>query len=305
MIRYGILLILGIHALSFGEPTPASTNSIPPSNATSISIQEILISGPPQLKMYALSMISQGKIKGGIDETYLPGLISCADGPSAPLKCVSVRLLGENFIQDIESPNPEVVAALQELSNDESPDVRFNAIYYGLARIKNVTPDLAEQLIEIAAKERTPALQESIVAALTNHTPLVIEILNSKLATENSVAYFELYETFTGEKPPNADKYLDMPSSRPHLIVIKPEGNDIETARSALLAELKKAGLKNPNVNISGTDNMHVLLLTTYITRDYQNAELLLSNHEQFSIMQDLWLTPELEIQIEEMKKSK
>jgi hypothetical protein len=294
---------------AYGAP-PITTPIKPqiPKNAPAggtISVQEMLKTGPTQLKMHSLMMVQQGNISGPVDNTYLPGLLICAQDPDALLRSFAARILGEHFVANQDNPNPEALNMLIDLTQDPSVDVRFNATYYGLAQVKNMTPELAEQLIDIAAIERKPELQDRIIVALANFKPQVIEIFNRKLAGNNSIAYFEIYEEFTGQEPQNADHYLDMPSSRPHLMIIKPTEKDAETAKSTLTTALEKAGLKNPSVTISGSGNNFVLTLTTYITRDYQTARKLLAQNEDFSTMQDMWLTPELELQIDAMRNAK
>ncbi|MDF7805826.1 HEAT repeat domain-containing protein [Pontiellaceae bacterium B12219] len=306
--------ILFVAALTTGSVYGAPPNSAPvkspiPTNAvadtkSSISVQKMLQTGPTQLKMHSLIMIRQGNIAGKVDDTYLPGLLICSQDSDALLRSTSARILGEHFIANHDTPNPEALEALVKLTNDPSDDVRFNATYYGLTQVKDITPELAEQLIDIAATERKPELQDRIIVALANYQPQVVEILDRKLAGDNSVAYFEIYEEFTGQEPKNADKYLDMPSSRPHLLIIKPTDKNAEAAQTALTIALTKAGLKSPNSTISGSENNPVLILTTYITRDYQTARQLLSDTEEFSIMQDMWLTPELELQIKAMQQA-
>ncbi|QBG47632.1 HEAT repeat domain-containing protein [Verrucomicrobia bacterium S94] len=278
-----------------GTAQPAVTNS-------PTSIQEMLISGTPQYKMHFLAMISQGKVK--VNESYIPGLETCATHPSIPLRSLSAKLLGQYFIREKDAPNEEALAILLKLAHDPEADVRFNAIFYGLTQVKYKTPELAEQLIDIAAKERNPALQDRIIVSLANYQPQVEEILNKKLNGEHAIAYYEIYEDFTGKEPPHEEKFLNMPSSRPRLLVIKANESNPEVSKPALIQLLKQGGLKNPTVETSGTGESYVLMLTTYITRDYKNVREVLSANDDFSITQDLWLTPELEIQIEAMRKA-
>ena len=47
-----------------------------------VSLKEMLISGPPQLKMHALAMITQNKVQEEVDESYLPALRACAGDES-------------------------------------------------------------------------------------------------------------------------------------------------------------------------------------------------------------------------------
>lgn len=286
-----------------------TTMAQPPANTMSskgpISVKEMLESGPTQLKFHSLMMIKQGEVQEQVDDSYLAGLKITANHLDPVLRSITAQILGQKFIEDQKAPNQEAIELITALSSDESSDVRFNAIYYGLSSIINKTPELAEQLIDIAAGERNPALQDRIIISLTNYQPQVEEILNEKLKGDDAIAYYEIYEEFTGKEPLNADKFLNMPSSRPHLIVIKPGKKNAEAAMERLKAELKQAGLENPSVEISGQGDNYVLMLTTYITRDYKAAKAALSDSGEFSISQDMWLTPELEIQIEALRKAK
>lgn len=291
------LLTLSIPAIA----QPPATN-IPAKGP--ISIQEMLVMGPTQLKMHSLMMLKQQNVPGEIDKSYLPGLTVTATHDDPLLRSLSAQILGQYFIQDIEAPDEKTRELVQQLSRDGSSDVRFNAIYYGLTQVLHKTPELAEQLIDIAAKERNPALQDRIIVSLANYRTQVKDILNEKLKGDDAIVYYEIYEEFTGKEPPNAEKFLDMPSSRPHLIIVKPVGKDAKSAQSALMGVLKKTGIKSPSVEISGTDDHAVLLVTTYITRNYKIAKDFLKGNDEYSITQDMWLTPELEIQLEAMRKT-
>lgn len=273
-------------------------------NEGPITAREMLVIGPQQLKMHALSMISQGNIPDEVDASYIPGFKVCAKEQSVALRAISAKLLGQHLIQDRDIPNEDALDILLQLANDPETDVRFNAVFYGLSQVKYKTPELAGRLIDIAAAERNPALQDRIIVSLANYQPQVEEILNEKLKGEDAIAYYEIYEEFTGKEPPHEEKFLDMPSSRPHLIVIKAREQNPEASKEALNSVLKQGGLKNPAIETSGSGDSYVLMLTTYITRDYKNAQKVLTANDHFSITQDLWLTPELEVQIEAMRKA-
>ena len=96
-----------------------------------------------------------------------------------------------------------------------------------------------------------------------------------------------------------------MPSSRPRLFIFKGDGKDPEACKAELERELKAAGLQNPDVSVSGMGENYVLLLKTYLTKDYRMVEQHFAGHRTFTITQILWLAPELEIQIDAMRHSK
>lgn len=302
-MKQTLFSILILFTLSTRAHASTPTNP-PPPKPGGISIQEMLINGPPQLKMHSLAMLTQGTTKAAVDEHYLPGLIACAKDKDPLLRSTSARIMGEHFVEGKENPNSAVLALLTTLASDESDDVRFSAIYYGLTQVEYKSPELVDQLIDIASIHREGNLMDRIIVSLANYRPQVIEILDTKLAEDDNIAIFEIYEDLTGKKPENADKYLDMPSSRPRMLIISSEDNNADSSKSKLETALKAAGMANPDVRISGDAANYALMLKTYIMRDYQTAEALLSKHSTFKLTQEMWLTPELEIQIEAMRKA-
>ena len=94
-----------------------------------------------------------------------------------------------------------------------------------------------------------------------------------------------------------------MPSSRPRMFVFKAKESDPEAAKNKLSKALEDAGIEAPNVHISGNGENYLLLVKTYLTKDYKVIEKEFSENADFAMMQDMWLTPELEVQIDAMKK--
>lgn len=300
-------------------PEPAATNvaaqmpakkdvAPPPAAGTpaapgTISVQEMLVSGPTQLKLHSLAMISQGNVTGAIDASYLPGLRACAEDRALPLRSVSAQLLGKHYLQGQEQPNPEALELVIKLAKDESADVRFNAVYHGLTQIPNKSDEILDLLIEIASTHPNPSLYDRIVESLAKDRAKITAILDWQLEEGENIAIFEIYEDLTGKKPANAEKHLEMPSSRPHLFIFKGEGADPEASRAALEQALKANGIENVDVRISGPGENHVLLVKTYITKDHIAVKKAFAEHPEFKITQDMWLTPELEVQIEAMQQ--
>jgi hypothetical protein len=158
-------------------------------------------------------------------------------------------------------------------------------------------------LISVASSNREHGLYERIASSLESDRDQVIKIMDAKLAEGNDIAIYEIYEDMTGKAPADADKYLDLPSSRPRMFIFKATNTDQEAAKAELIKALEVAGIKEPNVDISGSGENYVLLVKTYITRDYKVIEKNFTDNAAFPLMQNMWLTPELEIQIDSMKK--
>jgi hypothetical protein len=268
-----------------------------------ISVQEMLVSGPSQLKLHSLAMISQGNIPGEVDASYLPGFRVCSKDPALPLRSVTAMLVGRHFLHGQEKPNPEALAIVVELAKDEAADVRFNAVYHGLSQLPNKSDDILHLLIDIASTHPAPSLYDRIVDSLKEDRERTTSILDQKLAQGDNVSIYEIYEDLAGKKPSNVDRYLEMPSSRPHLFIFRGADGDPEAMKSELEQALKRAEIENAQVTLSGSEANHVLLVKTYIIKDYIAVKEAFAAHPDFKITQDMWLTPEMEVQIEAMKK--
>ena len=292
-------------ALAVAAAASAQTNAPAPkapAGPKTISIQQMLVIGSSGLRLHSLAMITQHKLKGGVDESCLPGFKACSDDPANPVRSVTARLLGENFVQGQEKPNPEAVELLVKLARDKSPDVSYSAVYYGISQIGDKSPEIIELLIDVAATNRDESLYDRIVQSLENDREQTAKILDRKLAEGDDIAIYEIYEDLAGKPPPHAEKYMDMPSSRPMLFIFGVEGDDPATFKAELERKLETLGLKNPDLSLSGFGDNHIVLLKTYLTRDRIAVEENFSNHGKFKLTQKMWLTPALETQIDSMK---
>ena len=94
-----------------------------------------------------------------------------------------------------------------------------------------------------------------------------------------------------------------MPSSRPKIFIFKGGTGDPEAYKAELAAELKTLGITEPSLSISGVGANHVLLLKTYLTKERLVVEKAFAKDGTFTLTQEMWLTPELELQIDAMQK--
>lgn len=283
-------------------PSMVPTNTKPQDGT--ISIQRMLVTGPPQLKLHSLAMLTQGNFKGEIDESFLPGFKACAEDRSAPIRSVAARIMGEKLVAGREVPNAEAVAILSKLAGDESSDVRFKAVYYGLSQLKQKSDKVISLLIDVATKDREESLYKQIVDSLASDRARVATILDRRLADGDSVAVYEVYEDLAGKKPADHEKYLNMPSSRPRMFIFQGRGEDAEAYKAELASALKAAGIERPELVVSGQGANYVVLLQTYLTKDRLAVEEQFMNHETHTVSQDMWLTPELEIQLQRMSET-
>jgi hypothetical protein len=301
MIKQTALLLSAASIALAQSPAPTNAPGMP---SGTISLQQMLVIGPSGLKLHSLAMLTQGKAKGGVDESFLPGFKACAEDPAMPVRSVAARVMGENLVAGKDKPNPEAVALLEKLAKDESSDVRYSAVYYGLSQIKDKSDAVVSLLLDVAAKNREQSLFDRIADALKDCREQAARILDKKLAEGDSIAYYEIYAAMTGKQPPDSEKYLNMPSSQPHLFIFKGDANDAEAYKMALEGELKSIGIENPDLFTSGVGESYVLMLKTYLTKDRLAVATHFADHGKFKITQDMWLTPELGVQIDSMRKS-
>lgn len=299
MLKIFLCLSLAAATVALAD-TPVPTNA--PTGPKTISIQEMLVIGNSSMRLHSLAMITQGKVKGGVDESFLPGFRICADDPATPVRSVAARIMGQKLVAGLDEPNPEAVELLVKLAQDESADVRYSAVYHGLSQIKDKSDDIVALLVGVAATNREQGLYERIIQSLENNRGQVIQILDKKLKEGDSIATFEIYQDLTGKAPVDAGKYLEMPSSRPKMFIFKGGNDDAEAFKTELETELNSAGLENPDLSISGVGENYVLLLKTYLTKDRIAVEKTFADHDRFKITQEMWMTPELEIQLEAMR---
>jgi hypothetical protein len=301
MMTRTLFLCLATASVALAEspvvPTNASTAS------KTISIQEMLVIGHSGMKLHSLAMITQGKVEGGIDESFMPGFKVCAEDPATPVRSVAARIMGQNLVAGLDEPNPEAVELLVKLAKDESSDVRFNAVYHGLTQLNTKSDEMVALLLDVAASNREHNLYDRIAESLEESQEQAIKILDQKMKADDSIATYEIYADMTGKQPPNNDKFLDMPSSRPKIFIFKGGTGDAEAYKAELSTELKTLGIENPELFISGVGANHVLLLKTYLTKDRLAVEKAFAKPGKFTLTQEMWLTPELEIQIDAMRE--
>jgi hypothetical protein len=274
-----------------------------PAAPSSISVQEMIETGPPQMRLHALAMITQNRVKE-LDDSYLKTFAICAEDKNLPIRSVAARIVGSHWIE-AGKENPEAISLLLKFSHDEAEDVRFSAVYYGLANVQNKSDAVIKRLIEITDNQREPTLNAKIKEGLKGDKERVKAILNQQLndPDENrAIRAFEIYEDLTGETPDETERFHDMPSSRPMLFIFSTNSDAPEKTKADLERELKKIGIANPDLSFSGPKKQ-VLLLKTYLTGD----RLLVSNtfhseHPDFPLTQQLWLSPKLEAQMNAMK---
>ena len=290
-IRLGALLAVALTSTA-QLPAPSSPNE------NIVSVKEMLISGPPQLKMHSLAMITQKRIPGTIDASYLDAFAACSTNSMAPIRSITARILGEYFIQDQTNPEARALEMLLTLAQDANADVRFSAVALGLCKLQSMTPEVLKTLITIATTDRRAPLLEAIQNTIAD-LPETKQYLENKLQSQADIAYYELYRELMDDEPIHAAAYLDVPSSRPRLFVFSTGNAESQTAALELQRQLKEIGIEHNLIQSNDPQATSMLMLKTFITKEYIEVEKHFTNHDQFPITQALWVTPEIEVQLQ------
>ena len=288
--------VCALLAVAFTSKAQPSAPLSPNDNL--VTVKEMLISGPPQLKMHSLAMITQKRISGTVDASYLDAFEACSTNSMAPIRSITARILGEYFIQDQTDPEARALEMLLTLAQDTNADVRFSAVALGLCKLQSMIPEVLETLITIATTDRRAPLLEAIQNTIAD-LPESKQYLENKLQSHTDIAYYELYRELIDDEPIYAAAYLDLPSSRPRLFVFSTGSAEPQTAALELQRQLKEIGIEHNLIQSNDPQATSMLMLKTFITKEYIEVENHFSNHDQFPITQALWVTPEIEVQLQ------
>ena len=161
-----------------------------------------------------------------------------------------------------------------------------------------MTPEVLETLITIATTDRRASLLETIQTAIAD-LPETKQYLENKLQNQADIAYYEIYRELMDDEPLHATAYQDLPSSRPRLFVFSTGNTDLPTATTELQRQLKQIGIDHNLIQSKDSQANSMLMLKTFITRECIEVEKHFTHHDQFPITQSLWVTPEIEVQLQ------
>lgn len=106
-------------------------------NNNNISVKQMLLSGPSEIKLHSLAMITQGKINDKLDDSYIEALEVCSNDKYVPVRMTTAKILGKYYVKDKKIINPKVISILKNLAKDKNEFVSNAAIKEGLIYILN------------------------------------------------------------------------------------------------------------------------------------------------------------------------
>ena len=75
--------------------------AIEPKN--NISVKQMLLSGPSEIKLHSLAMITQGKINDKLDDTYIEAFEVCSMDKYVPVRMTTAKILGKSSFINIST----------------------------------------------------------------------------------------------------------------------------------------------------------------------------------------------------------
>ena len=260
-----------------------------------ISINEMLISGPTQLKMHALIQISQNQINKDYNENLIEALTVTSTNSDVAIRSLTAKSIGKLFIQNKKHPNDKAIKILFKLSEDINSEVSLSAIKE-LCKIKEIHNDLIEKLIRIIEYDRRQILIDTIKNRISD-LPESKKYLEKEIQNKTNINCYEIYKEFYNEEPKHYKKFINLQSSRPRLLIFGPFNSETEYKILELKRRLKKIGIKRDIIKSTDSGNT-IVILKTFTPFELIEVEKLFSDDNSFKIIQSIWLTDEIESQL-------
>ncbi len=260
-----------------------------------ISIDEMLISGPTQLKMHALIQISQNQINEDYNENLIEALTVTSTNSDIAIRTLTAKSVGKLFIQNKKHPNDKAIKILFKLSEDINSEVSLSAIKE-LCKIKEMHNDLIEKLIRIIEHDRRQIIIDTVKNRISD-LPESKKYLEKEIQNKTNINCYEIYKEFYNEEPKQYKKFINLQSSRPRLLIFGPFNSETEYKILELKRRLKKIGINRDIIKSTDSKNT-IVILKTFTPFELIEVEKLISDDNSFKIIQSIWLTDEIESQL-------
>ena len=173
-------------------------------------IRKALEGGSPRERLEALKLVLFQRIGLIMDDSFVDAFRACAQDKDAKVRSEVARTLGSTLFWFGGARKADAIGVLLRLSEDDDPDVRSKAVYFGL------TPPPQERREEVIRRLLAMALQEPdsdigrdrvrrIAWGLEQDRAEAATILGEVLRGEDparACARREIYKEMTGRTPP-------------------------------------------------------------------------------------------------------
>ena len=255
----------------------------------------MLISGPTQLKMHALIQISKNQINEDYNENLIEALNVTSTNSDIAIRTLTAKSVGKLFIQNKKYPNDKAIKILFKLSEDINSEVSLSAIKE-LCKIEEMHNDLIEKLIRVIEHDRRQIIIDTVKNRISN-LPESKKYLEKEIQNKTNINCYEIYKEFYNEEPKQYKKFINLQSSRPRLLIFGPFNSETEYKILELKRRLKKIGINRDIIKSTDSKNT-IVILKTFTPFELIEVEKLISDDNSFKIIQSIWLTDEIESQL-------
>ncbi|MFA5292903.1 MAG: M56 family metallopeptidase [Phycisphaerae bacterium] len=116
-------------------------------------IKKTFLTGTSEERRKACKFVNRNGITLFHDSSFMAALGECAKDNDADIRAETARILGSNFVWGQNVQPAEAIEILLQLSKDQSQNVRYQAVYFGLSVITNKDEQVIKQLVEMALNE--------------------------------------------------------------------------------------------------------------------------------------------------------
>jgi hypothetical protein len=148
-------------------------------------LRQILRSGASELRLQLLEGMTRARTTEPLHDSYLADFALAAQDPDPRVRSAVARFVSRRWIwrDGIYKLNPDGIGILMELSKDPDPDVRHEAVYYGLSGYVGEDGSVVERMLEMCLDPAQERSHGRLVWGLDKYKERASEWLLNELAT--------------------------------------------------------------------------------------------------------------------------
>ena len=160
-------------------------------------IKDTLSNGNTEQRKTALRLILVERLTLIMDDAFIAAFAACSEDADAGVRNSVAKLAGGRWLWSAQKQQPEAISLMLRLSHDESREVRYSAVYYGLSTVRRKSTDVIRRLLEMAFEDREPNLYGRIAWGLSRDQESVAVILEGYINGGDADAAGYAREVFT------------------------------------------------------------------------------------------------------------
>ncbi len=171
------------------------------------AIRRALREGTTPERRAALDRLRETSLIMILDREAFADFEAAATDPDASVRRDVVRTVGAEWIWSGEEQHGPSIALMLRLSEDPDPQVRYDAVYYGLSTVSESREDVVSRLLAMLLEPPNSDLYGRLRWGLRHHKDMARELLLATLEGDTKthkekVAAHGLYQSVIGEAPP-------------------------------------------------------------------------------------------------------